>query len=342
MKLDLTKVNVVEYLSELGMMKIKRDGNEVTFSCPFGLHMKGGAISMRADNTVYSCFGCGSKGNALTFLQDLEDLSTSQAIKWLGERWDVSREIDHKDFRNVIQKKLDRSEKKRNAIITPKNFDVPAISILELDEREIDWEGVLEYYFVAGESLGFEYMLERGFTVETLKEWNIGWDEIKEVFSIPYFDYHGNLIGFKGRALPGIIPKYKSLGNTEKEDRYNFKTLDTANVLFGIDHFKYADNSEMILCEGELNCIAMHQDGFTNTVGISGQHVSDRQLAMIKKFTNKVVLVFDEESKAAKVAHDLKNYIGVSVAPAHDTDPADMTKEEKSHLLLNAYSGVLL
>lgn len=338
MKLDLTKINVVEFLSELGMMKIRRDGNEVTFSCPFGLHMKGGAISMRADTTVYSCFGCGAKGNALTFLEDLEDLSTSEAIRWLGERWDVSRDIEFKDFRNVIQKKLDRSEKRRNTIVTPKDYSIKPISILELDNFEVDWDLV----WGEGRDTILAYMFDRGFTVDTLKEWSIGWDSIKEAFTIPYFDYYGNLIGLKGRSLPGVIPKYKSLGNTEKEDRYNFKTLDTANVLFGIDKFKYDNSGSMIVCEGELNCIAMHQDGFTNTVGISGQHVSSRQLEMIKKFTDRVTLVFDEESKAAKVAHDLKNFIRVAVTPAHSKDPAEMTREEKSDLLFSAYTGILL
>ena len=134
MKLDLSKIDVVEFLNELGMMKVRRDGNEVTFSCPFGLHMKGGAISMQIGTTICHCFGCGFKGNALTFLQELEDLSSGDAIKWLQERWDISNKIVLDNAKSAIVKRLERSEKKRLTVIEPVNFSIPVISILELSK----------------------------------------------------------------------------------------------------------------------------------------------------------------------------------------------------------------
>jgi len=343
MKLDLSKIDVVDFLNELGMMKIRRDGNEVTFSCPFGLHMRGGAISMQIGTTLCHCFGCGFKGNALTFLQEYEELSTKEAILWLGERWDVSRKIETDNFKSVIKKRLERSEKKRNTIIEPKNYDIPVISILELDERAVDWEAVDNSYSEEDNTFQFEYLLDRGFTVETLIDWSIGWDELSQTFSIPYHDEFGNLIGFKGRALPGVIPKYKVLGNKiGKENRYNFNSFDVSSVLFGIDRFKDSKSNSMIICEGELNCISMHQDGFTNTVGISGQFLSDRQIDLVKKHAQKVTLIFDEWDRMVEIAEQLRAFIPVSIVLEHDKDPAEMTQEEKSLLLLNAVSGILV
>ncbi len=339
MKLDLSKIDVVEFLNELGMMKVRRDGNEVTFSCPFGLHMKGGAISMQVGTTICHCFGCGFSGNALTFLEELEGLSVDEAIKWLGERWDISRETSEKNFKNIIQKKLDSIQKTIDKPVKYKSYDPPIIDFKELDDREMDWDSIwIGWIDRFGKSRDIYYMFNRGLNLNSLKDWHIGWDELWQGFTIPYFDIEGNLLGFKARAVGDRQPKYKVLGGTQ----YGFEPMEVSETLFGINNFVPNENDIMIVCEGELNCISMHQDGFTNTVGISGRYVSDRQLQLIKRHCSTAIMVFDDFSDQRDVAIKLRDFVKVYVADDHDKDPADMTYSEKEELISSAYSGILL
>jgi DNA primase len=158
---------------------------------------------------------------------------------------------------------------------------------------------------------------------------------ISQRISIPIRDEHGNLIGFKGRAVD-FLPRYLVLGGPE----YGFDTYTVSNVLFGLSLVD--DPTELIVVEGELNCIAMHQKGYTNTVGISGKILSDKQINLIKKYANSVLLIFDEVKDTMNAAYSLRETIPTFVAPQHSKDPADMSKGDLQKLLAGSRSAILL
>ncbi len=291
---------------------------------------------MQIGTTVCHCFGCGFSGNALTFLEELEGLSVDESIKWLGERWDVSRKINFTDFRNVIQKKLDRIEKRINKTIEYKSYEISILDPGELLDRAIDWEAVWLQHKISKHNHDAYYLLDRGFSWQILDKWCIGWDEKSYRFTIPYFDANGNLIGFKGRGLPDRIPKYHVLGGSD----YGFETVNISDVLFGLSYYQPSNDKTMIVCEGELNCISLHQDGFTNTVGISGRYISDRQAELIKSHCDSAILIFDELDDALDASKKLSDSIKVFIVPEHGKDPADMTYSEKEILVANKKSDV--
>jgi DNA primase len=180
-------------------------------------------------------------------------------------------------------------------------------------------------------------MLDRAFHPDTLNEWGIGWDMISQRISIPIKDDLGNLVGFKGRAIDSL-PKYLVLGG----DEYGFETYNVSRVLFGLDKAKEFIQDEMILVEGELNAIALHQAGYKNAVGISGRNLSEQQEGLIKKYCSIVTFIFDETRDTMNAARSLENSVVVRVVPQHEKDPADMNKDEIDSLLDARRSSILL
>ncbi len=317
---------------------MSRRGDQVWFSCPLDGHMgvdKTPSASMEDGTTRMHCFGCNFSGNAVSFLSELEGVSPLKARKWLRDRFKMQSFELKEGFKNEIEKKLDRIAKRA------KGVQSPAVHSTLLDEREVtkrhvNWDKVFDDF--QGNIEGaypLAYMLDRGFHPTTLDKWAIGWDMISQRISIPIRDEHGNLVGFKGRAVDGL-PRYKVLGGPE----YGFDTYNVSKVLFGLSLVE--DTSDLIVVEGELNAIAMHQKGHVNTVGISGKILSEVQVDLIKKYADSVLFIFDEVRDTENAAFMLREWLPTYIAPPHSKDPADMTTEELNTLVTESRSAVLL
>ncbi len=338
---DYSKIDVEDYLNELGLNNVSRKGDQVWFSCPLSGHMgtdKTPSASMELETTRMHCFGCNFSGNAVSFLSELEGVSPLKARKWLRDRFEMGFFEPKEGFKTEIQKKLERIEKRSQE----KKRKIQTHSTL-LDEREVTKRSV-DWYRVFSEwndnietAYPLAYMLDRGFHPTTLDKWAIGWDMISERISIPIRDERGNLVGFKGRTPnPDRLPRYKVLGGGE----FGFDTYNVSKVLFGLHLVE--DTSDLIVVEGELNAISMHQKGHSNTVGISGKILSDIQIDLIKKYANKVTFIFDEVRDTHNAAHLLRDFLPTYIVPQHSKDPADMNQIELNKLITESHSAVLL
>jgi len=334
--LDLSKIDVFDFLSELGMNNVREDGDDVWYSCFSDQHYRGDvnpSASMQKGTTKFYCFSCGMHGNAVSFLADLENVSPIQAAVWIRERFVGSSVPDQKTLLENVKEVLTQPKSKSARSKTK------ALDEKELQRRAIDWRSAkawLEYsrgQFDTDDT-PILYMFDRGFDPETLNKFEIGWDKISERIAIPIRDEYGRLIGFKGRSIDGQ-PRYLVLGGPE----YGFEPYSTREVIFGLD--KVGDCEEIIVCEGELNAIAMHQHGFKNAVGISGKILSDEQTELIKKHAERVLLIFDEEEDAIAAARKLRTSLPTKIVPNHDKDPADMDATEISWLIQSAKSSLI-
>jgi DNA primase len=338
---DYKKIDVEDFLNELGISNISKKGNQFWFSCPLEGHIgmdKTPSASMEIGTTRMHCFGCGFSGNAVSFLAKIEGVSPLKSRKWLRERFNMSAYVEKNEkFGDILKKKLERAETARQKTNKVHSHSI-ILDPIELEKRSISWydvwdawQGKIDYAYPLA------YMLDRGFHPETLNEWAIGWDMISQRICIPIKDDLGNLVGFKGRSVDSL-PKYLVLGG----DEYGFETYNVSKVLFGLDKAKEYIDKEMIVVEGELNAIAMHQSGYKNTVGISGRTLSNEQENLIKKYCQKVTFIFDEFRDTMNAAKRLQNSIPVRVVPDHDKDPADMTKDELSKLLTLSRTSIMV
>jgi DNA primase len=181
-------------------------------------------------------------------------------------------------------------------------------------------------------------MFERGFEPETLMEFDIGFDDISKRISIPARDEEGRLLGFKGRAWwDDARPKYLALGG----EKHGFEPYEVSRVLWGLHVAKESGEGPLIVIEGELNALMMHQHGFPRTVGISGRRLSRIQVDLIKKYADSVIIYFDDLDDSLEAASKLVMDLNVMVVPEHDKDAADSTQEEVLDLLSSAEPAIL-
>lgn len=342
MALDFEKIKVEDFLLELGINNVSDQGSDIRFSCPFTEgHSNGDAnpsAYMQKGSTIWNCFGCSKSGNSVTFLADLENVSPLQAAMWIKERFNAGAHIPNQgNILETVKKQLNNKKK----IETRQKF---VLDEEEMTRRKLDWKSMEAWMkYSAGNAYGdpkdesIYYILNRGFSWETLNEWDIGWDQITERISIPIRNESGELVGFKGRSH-NEEPRYIALGGIE----HGFEPYETSRVLFALDRvFKTKNNEAIIVREGELNTIAMHSHGFHNTVGISGKNLSDYQAELIKKYTNKVIFYFDDEKDAIKAAKKLRRYIPTSIVPSSAKDPAELSRGEILSILDTQRSSLL-
>jgi hypothetical protein len=236
-------------------------------------------------------------------------------------------------FKQELEDKLqlEAEKKQRSTVVNSTLLDER-----EVTKRNVDWYTIFDDWQANIEAAyPLAYMLDRGFHPKILDKWAIGWDIISQRVSIPIRDEHGNLIGFKGRSVDAF-PKYLVLGGTE----YGFETYEVSRVLVGLHLAE--DTKDLIVVEGELNALAMHQKGHTNTVGISGKMLSEYQINLIKKYADTVTFIFDEVRDTNNAAQLLRDSMPTYVTPKHGKDPADMYEDELNTLLTGRRSAVLL
>ncbi len=334
-RFDYEKIDVVDFLHSLGVQNIRDVGYEVMYSCPFD-HSRGDVnpsasmskVTIVKDNgdeyppTTFNCFGCGKAGTAVSFLSEYEGISVLQARRTLREKYGMSfREPEEGLYAEILSKIGVKSPTK----VKITAWEQPEVSETELTKRAVQW--ILD---PPAMPIGWrKYMLDRGFKPEVLNAFMVGYDQEADRVTIPIFDERDRLVGFKGRAWrEDQNPKYLPLSGE------NFEPYEMSKVLYALPKYitsyqpEKVSGATMIVTEGELNAIAMHQMGWDNTVGISGQFLSEVQSYLIIKYAQQVVLIFDDMNKAQHAASKLERHIGVSIVPERSFDPADILTQE--------------
>ena len=317
-RLDLSKIDVEDFLGKLGVQNIKVKGDEVFYSCPFEGHATGDSnpsASMQQGSTMFKCFACGSRGTAINFLADFEKISPIEAKKWLRREFFGGYNVPDGPFvehiRGIIQTVDEPISRQR--VPPDREF---------IRSTEVDWHGCAAADPADPQLYGWEkYLLNRGFDPDHLESWNIGYDVMSHRVTIPIW-YEGQIVGFKARAWePNVRPRYKVLGGPP----YPFDTYDTSSFIYGLEYASRPSRpAQHILCEGELNALAMWQMGFHGACGISGKHLSEKQARLIVKHFSRITILMDEEKDALAAAEIIGNRIPVRIVRERGFDPADM------------------
>lgn len=333
-------IDVQEMLTEMGIQRVRdTHSGEVQYSCPFPGHShldsrpSASMATVERDipdrpgetypKTSFYCFGCGAKGSAITFLAEYEGVSPVVAKRWLRERF-AAEYLDSAGgsisdaIRSLLETKFTQP---------PSRKPLQIIDEIVVEEFEIDWDAVDDFYDRTQpfEGTAIEpavYMLNRGFTAKTLSDFKVGFDDISGRLVIPVRNTDGFVVGLKGRAWwDGADPKYMILGGEE----YGFETYSVSRVLFGLDIAKVFvdEKTPLIVREGELNAMMLHQLGHKNATGFSGRVLSHIQIGLIKRHADRVLLWFDNPDDAWKAAESLDRDMIVSIVNDSYPDPVD-------------------
>ena len=306
-----TKLDIVEVIREY--IQVKAAGANFQALCPFHRE-KSPSFVISPDKQIWHCFGCGKGGDVLSFVQEMEGLSFPDTLRLLAPKAGVILSQENKQEYSKRGRLLDCLQKAGDQYTR----------WLESD--------------AAGKRMK-DYLLKRGLSEETIKDWQIGYgleawtamfeylraqkfseaeifaaglagrsergsayDRFRDRIVFPIKDVSGSLIAFTARVNP---EKADSVAGGKYINSPQTEIYDKSRVLFALDKAKKAikERGFAIVVEGQMDAIACHQNGFSNTVASSGTALTAEQLLLIKRFTNNIALSFDMDS-AGQLAAD--------------------------------------
>lgn len=326
---DLSFIDALDFLTALGTRNVSRSGDEISFSCPSANHAHGDSnpsAGMNARTTLWRCrsAACGLRGDAVTYLTSFHGLNASEAQRVIDERYggpEIGAEAG--GLSAEVDRILSAAEEEPDRILPSEEW---------LEIFRVDWFGD-----------PIPYMLERGFSPQTLIDWQIGWDPNYRRIAIPIRDENGLLVGFKGRAIDDRHPRYIAIGDAAgRPEFYGFQTYRKSEVVFGLDR---AQGDRAVICEGEFNALMLHQHGEHGAVGVAGSELSADQAQLIIERFSSAVVYFDADDAGKHgtrtVIEALSPYMPVCVVADAPDDAAALGADAVS-LIASAIPSLTL
>lgn len=316
-------------------VKLEKKGSNYFGCCPFHAE-KTPSFSVTPSKQMFYCFGCHKGGNVFTFLQEYENYSFGEALEALADRAGVNlpkqeltpekkREADKRELLLAINKEaakyfytLLRSERGKRA------YDY--FKRRELSDETMQRFG-LGYSDQYSDDL-YKYLRKRGYDDMLLKESGLvvidevrgGHDKFWNRAMFPIMDVRGRVIAFGGRVMGDGEPKYLNSPET--------KIFNKRRNLFALYLAKNTKKNYMLLCEGYMDVISLHQAGFDNAVASLGTALTEEQVQLLSRYTKEIYLTYDSDGAgvdAAVRAIPMLNKVGiktkiVNMQPMKDPD----------------------
>ena len=311
-------VDIVDLIGEY--VQLKKQGRNYFGLCPF--HGENSpSFSVSAEKQIFHCFGCGAGGNVFTFLMDIEGYSFVEAAKVLAERGNIPLDVEI------------NNEQKRS---------MPAGSEQMIEAHELlrkFYNHLLTHTNEGQEAL--EYLLNRGFTEETIEKFQIGyaldsWDFVSKFLKkrgfpselmeqagliifrekdeshfdrfrnrvmFPIMDYQGNTIAFSGRSLGDEQPKYLNSPET--------LIFNKSKTLYNFHQARAAirKKEQAVIFEGFADCISAVRAGVENSVATMGTALTDQHVKLLKRNTNQIIICYDSDSAGLNAANRASNML---------------------------------
>ena len=292
-----------------GYVRLQKKGANHWACCPFH-NEDTPSFSVNGPKQMYHCFGCGAGGNVFTFVMNYENYSFPEAIKMLADRAGVNLpQMEYDEEAKAKESKRARllEVNKEAAKFFYYQLRTPhgEIGYNYLKKRELSEETMqkfgLGYSGKSGASL-VKYLKQKGFEDALIKE--AGLATYSEKYGLtsqfynrvmyPISDIHGKVIGFGGRVMGDAEPKYLNSPETP--------VFDKRRNLYGLQFARMAKSGNIILCEGYMDVIAMHQAGFTQAVASLGTAFTPEQANLLRRYTDNVLLAYDSDGAGTKAA----------------------------------------
>ena len=321
-------INEIKYRNDIETavsqyVNLKRRGKNLVGLCPFHSE-KTPSFTVYPENGSFYCFGCGVGGDVFTFTGLIENLDYMESIKLLAERSGISLPQDgYDDSMQRLKKRIydinrDTARFFHSFLMSPggkwaldyltgRGLTVKTIKHFGLGAAPDSWDALIHH------------LKEKGYSESDMLAANvIGkserggiYDRFRKRVMFPIINIRGNIVAFSGRAMPG-------------EDKQGGKYVNTADTpvykksenLFGINFAKSVCSERVILVEGNMDVISLHQAGFENTVAPLGTAFTTEQANLLSRYTKEIVLMLDADAagqKAVRRASGLLENTGLSV-----------------------------
>lgn len=299
--------DIVDVISSYVKLQ-KKGGNHVGL-CPFH-NEKTPSFSVSAGKQMYHCFGCGVGGNVFTFIMEYENYSFVEALKMLAERAgvtlpEVENSEDAKRQADIKSELLEINKAAAKYYFYQLKTEHGASALQYLQGRELSAKTITQFglgYSNKTSNDLYQYLKSHGYSDELLKQSGlITFDESRGIYDkfwnrvmFPIMDVNNRVIGFGGRVMGDGMPKYLNSPET--------KVFDKSRNLYGMNFARISRKPNIIICEGYMDVIALHQAGFTNAVASLGTAFTGLQANLLKRYTNEVLLTYDSDAAGTKAA----------------------------------------
>lgn len=299
--------DIVDIIS--GYVNLKKKGGNYFGLCPFH-NEKSASFSVSPGKQMYYCFGCGAGGNVFTFIMNYENYTFAEAIKLLADRAGIALpEIeDSKEAREKGNRRKTLLQINKEAA-TYFYYQLRApqgrVGLDYLKDRQLSDETMNRF------GLGYsnktsndlcQYLRHKGYPDELIRESGVAVfnekygmsDKFWNRVMFPIQDVNHRVIGFGGRVMGEGEPKYLNSPETP--------VFDKSRNLYGLNFARTARQDNIILCEGYMDVIAMHQAGFTQAVASLGTAFTSGQANLLRRYTENVILSYDSDGAGVKAA----------------------------------------
>ena len=317
--------NIVDIIG--GYVRLQKKGSSYFGLCPFH-NENSPSFSVSPNKQMYYCFGCGAGGNVFTFIMEYENQTFPEAVKILADRAGIAlpeAELteEQKRERNKRQLLLEINKTAANYFYYQLNGDQGQQAREYLENRRLSKE--TQIHFGLGYASKYSndlylYLKKKGYQDQILKETGLltydekrgAHDKFWNRVMFPIMDVNNRVIGFGGRVMGDGTPKYLNSPET--------MLFDKSRNLYGLNYARTSRKPYMIICEGYMDVIAMHQAGFTNAVASLGTAFTAQHSVLLKRYTQEVRLAYDSDGagqKAALRAIPILKSAGINVRVIH-------------------------
>lgn len=282
---------------------LKRRGTTLVGLCPFH-NEKTPSFTVYPATQSFYCFGCGAGGDAITFLKKIENLDYLDAVKTLAQRAGLQMPQDgfddslSKRRRRILEMNREAARFYHSVLLSPEGkvgydyyigraLSAATINHFGLGFAPNRWDALLKH--MRGKGYQPAELVDAGLARKGQKGY---YDNFRNRVMTPIIDVRGNVIAFGGRVLDDSKPKYINTGDT--------LVYKKTNELFALNFAKDSKEDALILCEGYMDVIAMHQAGFTNAVAGCGTALTTEQVRLISRYAKEVILTYDADEAGQK------------------------------------------
>ena len=263
-----------------GYVKLQRKGSSYFGLCPFH-NEKSPSFSVSPLKQMYYCFGCGAGGNVFTFIMEYENYTFLEALKMLAERAGV--ELPELEYSKEAKEQAD----KKSQLL---QINKEAAKYYYVQLRGQQGRQALDYL----KGLGYGDGLLRESGLFNADERHGMYDKFWNRVIYPIMDVNNKVIGFGGRVMGDGKPKYLNSPET--------MIFDKSRNLYGLNAARTSRKKNLIICEGYMDVISMHQAGFNNAVASLGTALTSLQAGLMKRYTDEVLIIYDSDEAGTKAA----------------------------------------
>jgi DNA primase len=326
-------------------LALRRVGSRWVGLCPFHPE-RTPSFSLNAELGFYYCFGCGAKGDVITFVREMEQLDFVEAVEKLAARTGITLRYDSRAAAHDHQRRSRIHETLEQAIgwYHQRLLLAPdAARARSYLRRERGYDGTVVRRYLLGwapegwdeliRSLGVPQRALIDAGLATVDEAGRYTDFFRGRLLFPIYEAGGRPVGAGGRLLPaGRGPKYKNTSGTP--------VYDKSRVLYGLNWAKKAvvDTGRVVVCEGYTDVIGLQQAGIDESVATCGTALADGHIRLLTNFARRIVLAYDADAAGQAAAERFYEWerrfdvdIRVAALPA-GTDPADLAKQDAAGL----------